>query len=494
MSVTESSSYKVIFKATSLFGGVQVYNILIGIVKSKFIAVLLGPAGMGITGLLTSATSLVQGFTAMGLSSSAVKNIAEAFGSGNEERLSNIVAAFKKLVWVTGLFGVIVTILISPMLSKYSFGNYDYTIPFIFLSITLLLQQLSAGQSVLLQGTRKLKHLAKSSILGSTIGLLISVPIYYIFGISGIVPTLILNAVTTLMLTWWFAKSIPIEKHKVSSKRAFLEGKEMLRMGLVMSLNSVLVLGVSYILRAYISNAGGIEEVGLFSAGHTIVSTYVGLVFTAMTTDYYPRLAAVNKDSIKTMSVVNQQAEIAVLILSPMLVAFLLIMPTIVLILYSDKFVGANGYMQWAILGMPFKTAAWAIAYQFIAKGESKVFAINELIANAYILILSIVGYSIYGLDGLGISFALTNLLYLLQVFYVARNKYQFKFSSSFNKVFYFQLLLLVLCFLNVLFVNGFFLYITGFALVMLSSFFAFKGLDKRIGLVIYFKDYLRKK
>ncbi|MDO9634459.1 MAG: oligosaccharide flippase family protein [Paludibacter sp.] len=252
MESVDNTAYKSIFKATSLFGGVQIYNIIIGIIKSKFIAILLGPTGMGIAGLLTSATSLVQGFTAMGLSSSAIKNIAEANSNEDDGKLSLVVTVFKRLVWFTGILGMIVTIIIAPLLSKYSFGNYDYTIPFIFLSVTLLLQQLSAGRNVLLQGMRKLNYLAKSAVIGSTIGLLVSVPIYYYMGIKGIVPTLILNAIIVFLITWWFARKIKIEKIKVSTKQTFKEGKGMLKMGIVMSLNSVLVLGSSFVLRAFI--------------------------------------------------------------------------------------------------------------------------------------------------------------------------------------------------------------------------------------------------
>ena len=57
-SETEKQEYKNSLKATSLFGGVQVYNIIITILKSKVVALLLGPGGMGIYGLLTSTSDL----------------------------------------------------------------------------------------------------------------------------------------------------------------------------------------------------------------------------------------------------------------------------------------------------------------------------------------------------------------------------------------------------------------------------------------------------
>jgi O-antigen/teichoic acid export membrane protein len=486
----DKSAYRSIFKAISLFGGVQVFNILIQIVKQKFIAILLGPTGMGISGLYTSATQLIQEFTSMGLSSSAVKNVAEANGGGDFQRISGVITVLRKLVWITGMLGMIVVIVLSPILSKSTFGNYDHTIPFIFLSTTLLLQQLSAGQSVVLQGMRKLNHLAKSGVLGSFFGLIFSVPIYYFFGIDGIVPTIILSSITTLLLTWYFSKKIKIEKQNITPKQTFKEGKEMLKMGLVMSLNSILVLGVAYIVRIFIIRIGGSEEVGLYTAGFAIVNGYVGLIFTAMGTDYYPRLAGVIADNKKCKEIINQQAEIAILIIAPIIMIFLLLAPSAITILYSNKFVPITGFIQWAMLGMIFKAASWAIAFQFIAKGEMKTFAINETITNLYVLIFNLFGYYVFGLDGLGISFALSYLIYFLQVYFISNNKFNFNFIESFNKLFSIQLLLLVSCFVLVYFWKSNFVYIPTIILTFICCIYSFRELDKRMELVKAIKKF----
>ena len=68
----QKCSYRQIVKATSLFGGVQFFQIIISVIRSKFVAILLGPAGMGVVGLLTATTGLVAGLTNFGLGTSAV--------------------------------------------------------------------------------------------------------------------------------------------------------------------------------------------------------------------------------------------------------------------------------------------------------------------------------------------------------------------------------------------------------------------------------------
>lgn len=479
---SNQSSYRQIFKATSLFGGVQVFNIVISIIRSKIIAILLGPTGIGIAGLFTSTTGLISGITNFGLGTSAVRDIATANESNNVERISKVIYVFKRLVWLTGILGLILTLIFAPWLSQITFGNKKYTIAFIWLSIILLLNQLSSGQSVILQGMRKLKYLAQANIAGSIIGLLISVPIYYVWHIDGIVPAIILTSLASLAIAWFFASKIKIQQTNITWKETIIEGKGMLRMGFVLSLSGLITILGSYIVRIYISNKGGLSDVGLYGAGFAVISTYVGLVFSAMTTDYYPRLSAISHENTAAAQLINQQAETAILIISPILTIFLIFINFIVTILYSSKFISIAGMIHWAALGMYFKTASWSISYIFPAKGESKIFFWSEIVANFYMLILNIAGYTYFGLDGLGISFLLNYIIYYIQVHTIAKLKYNFEFMVDFKLIFVFQLLLGILCFLNIKFIPSPFTYFSGIILVIMSIWFSFKELKKRIG------------
>lgn len=479
----QQSSYRQIFKATSLFGGVQVFNILIGIIRSKFIAVLLGPAGMGISGLLTSTTGMIGGLTNFGLGSSAVKNVAEAHVQDDKQRINTVISTLRRLVWITGLLGAFVTLVLAPWLSELTFGNRDYTYPFMFLSITLLFSQLGVGQNVLLQGTRSLKQLAKANVLGSLLGLFVTVPLYYYFGTNGIVPALIIASAVALILSWYFSRKISIDKTQLSFKEIWQEGKGMLVMGFMLSLSGLITLAVSYLTRIYIGRVGGVGQVGLYNAGFAIIGTYVGLVFTAMGTDYYPRLSGVANDNKLASETINQQAEIAILILAPILMIFFVFINWVVQLLYSSQFIPVNEMIQWAALGMFFRAASWSIAFIFMAKGASKLFFINELLANIYALVLNILGYKFFGLDGLGISFLLGYILYLIQVYVVCNRKYAFNFDKTFVKIFVLQLACAVACFGVVKFIPLPYQYLAGSVLIVLSAVYSLRELDKRLAI-----------
>lgn len=479
----QQSSYRQIIKATSLFGGVQLFQIIILIIRSKFIAVLLGPAGMGIAGLLNSTLGFIAGLTEFGLGISSVKNIAAANGTGNYRKISIVIKVLRRLVWITGLLGTIITLVFAPLLSQLTFGNKDYTLAFIWISVTLLFKQLSSGQMAILQGMRKLQYLAKANLYGSILGLILTIPLYFYWGFDGIVPGIIGSSVVTLALSWFFANKIKIEPVKVSRLRTIAEGKEMLTLGFMISLSGIITLGTSYILRIFISNEGGVDQVGLFNAGFAIVNTYVGLVFAAMSTDYFPRLSSVAQNNEKAKNVINQQAEIALLIMSPILMVFLVFINWIVIILYSTKFIPVSDMILWAALGMFFKAASWSIGYILLAKGAPKIFFWNELLSNFYILVLNVLSYYLLGLTGLGISFLVGYVFHLIQMFLVSRIKYDFTFYIGFYKIFIVQFLLAVGCFLLVKFSSHVYSYIFGSLLIAISAVYSYKELDKRLDL-----------
>lgn len=480
----DKSGYRQIMKATSIFGGVQVFQIMIGIFRSKFIAVILGPAGMGLSGLLQAGTGMIAGLTNFGLSSSAIKNISAAQAEEDEEKVGRVIAVFRRLVWATGLLGLIVTLGLSSFLSQLTFGNKDYTWAFALLSITLLINQISAGQGVLLRAMRQVKLMAKSSIIGSVLGLVTTIPLYYFFGMDGIVPALIIAAFTSLFLTWYFASRLSFKKIKVDFTTVKLEGKEMLTMGFMISLSGIITLAFSYLVRIFISNYGSVDDVGLYNAGFAIVNTYVGMIFTAMATDYYPKLSGVAHDVDKMNQTINQQAEIAILILSPIILVFIVFIKWVVFLLYSEAFLPVNQMILYAAVGMLFKALSWAIAFVFLAKSASKFFFWNELITNIYMLGLNLTGYYWYGLTGLGVSFLVTYVLYAFQVYLVSIRLFNFKIDSELVKIFFLNLTLTVICLLVVLLImDSYLMYLIGLVLILVSAIYNLINLDIRIGL-----------
>jgi len=263
-------------------------------------------------------------------------------------------------------------------------------------------------------------------------------------------------------------------------------------MGFLLSTSGWITLGTSYILRVFLSRKGGIDQVGYYDAGFAIINTYVGLIFAALGTDYYPRLSGVTDNHSKVINTINQQAEVSLLILAPILTVFLIYNKIVIVILYSANFTVIEEMIEWAALGIYFKAASWTLAYLFIAKGSAKIYFWSELIASIYILLLNLTGYILWGLEGLGISFLIGYFIYSLQVFFLTKFKYSFNFKKEFIVIFGIQFFLGLICFgIAKLAISPLTLF-TGTILIVLSSVYSYTEINKRVGMNEIYKKMFR--
>lgn len=431
MKENTQSSYRQIFKATSVFGGVQVFNILVTIIKTKVVALLLGPEGVGIIGLFKSTVDIVSNLSNLGLAQSAVRDVARANGLNDKTELGIIVVVVRKWIWITGTAGTVILLFFAPLFSEFSFGNRNYTFAFMLLSLTILLTAITSGKNILMQGTRNIKYMAASGLLGAIVGLLVSVPLFYIWGMKGIVPSLVLTAIVTLIISFYYSNKIKIENVYLTIREIVVRGESMLKLGISMMISAYLVTLTSYLIRAYISRVGGIDEVGFFQAGFSLVEVYFGMVFTAMSADYYPRLTGSSENSMKMVSEINHQIEIALLILLPLILVFILFIPYIVTLLYSSQFIPTIPYISYAVFGIIFKSVSWACGFVLFAMGKNKLFLFTAFFFNIIFLFNNVLGYKLNGLMGLGISYAVNYLIHFIFLVYIIKRIIPYKLTYN---------------------------------------------------------------
>lgn len=490
----KKNNYQDVLKLTSLFGGVQLFQILIQIFKSKLIAIYLGTTGMGILSMITSTTGFVSVFTSFGLSTVGTKIIASANGTNDVHKISFTYTILRRSVLITGGIGMLLTILLSPMLSKISFGNYQYVTSFILLSVTFLFDQVSSGQAALIRGMQFFKNLANATFIGSLTGLFVSIPIYFIWGIDGIVPAIIITSLLSFAINSFFSRSIKIPTLNISWDDFFKEGISVLKMGFLVSLSGIVATGSSFVFRLVINQFGNIEQVGLFSAGFTLLSTYVGLIFSAMAADYFPRLSNYHDDNALCQQAINVQAHISLVLLTPVLLLFLIFCPLIIQLIYSKTFLQVQEMLYWAIPGMLFRAVSWSISYIFLAKGDSKIFFYHELISSIYTLVLNILGFTFYGLSGVGISFTLGYLFYFIHMSLLCNAMYGIKIENSIVLVLIKSLIVIFIALLIVFLSPSILIkYILGILVIFYGIYKSFGDLNSKVDFIASIKKIFQR-
>jgi O-antigen/teichoic acid export membrane protein len=156
-------------------------------------------------------------------------------------------------------------------------------------------------------------------------------------------------------------------------------------------------------------------------------------------------------------------------------------MPFILKLLYSDEFAGSNEYIIWACIGMMFRMSSWVVSFLFVAKAEAKLFVVNEIAANLYTVIFSVVGYSVAGMSGLGLAFFFAYLAYNIQVYIIAWRRYGFSYSRDFIYNFIVQLTIVIVCLGIAELFTGWLKYLFGVVFVLISCVLSFKGLNEKM-------------
>jgi PST family polysaccharide transporter len=400
-----TASFRAILKSTTLIGGASVLNILISMVRTKFVAILLGPAGIGLLGMYGQIITLVGTATGMGIGSSGVRQVAEAFGTNDNDRIARTVIALRRTAWLTGGYGLIIMVFLSGPISWVTFGTNDHALPIAFLGVSLLLASISAGQACVLRGTRRIADIAIITVLGALCSALISIPCFYVWGLKGIAPSLVLSAVAALITSWWYARRVPIKPLVMSWGESRNEARTLLTLGFSFMGAGLVSSASTYLIQRLLIRQFGVEEFGIYQAALALSGVLVAFVLNAMGADYYPRLTEAAGDNASVHRMVNEQSQIAILLALPGLAAMMIFSPLIIEFFYSPSFVAAVPILRWCILGVLGRVFSWPLGFVILAQGKGKLFLVTESLSYGLHLAAVYFFIRLWGINGAGIAF-----------------------------------------------------------------------------------------
>lgn len=401
----ERHTYGQILRSTALIGGSSVVNVAFGIIRNKAMALLLGPAGMGLMGIYYSIADLTQSLAGMGIQSSGVRQIAEAVGSGEEERIARTVTVLKRISLLLGVVGGGLLVSLAGPVSQFTFGNDRHTTGITLLAFAVFLRLVAAGQGALIQGMRRISELAKVSALGAFTGTVASVVLVYFLGEQGVALSLVATAVLAAVFSWWYSRHLDVRPRAMTMSQVGYESVALLKLGLAFMASGFLTMGAAYAIRMIVLREVDFEAAGLYQSAWALGGLYVGFILQAMGADFYPRLTAVSTDDDECNRLVNEQAQISLLLAGPGVIATLTFAPIVVTLFYSAEFSSAVDLLRWVCLGMMLRVIAWPMGFIVVAKGAQAIFFWTEVAAALVHVGLAWLLVRTIGLDGAGMAF-----------------------------------------------------------------------------------------
>ncbi len=451
-------------------------------VRTKLVAVLLGPSGIGLVGLYITATGLVGAFSNLGISSSGVREVAEADASGDKERVARTVHTLRRACWVTGVFGWLLTIALAYPLSLWTFGSSERAIAIAILGSTLLVAAISGGQTALLQGTRRIGDLARLNVISVIASTIVAVSLYAWLGEQGIVPVLIASALVNLGFSWWFARRVQTVAFAQGWRETYQHSKRFIGLGLSFMWSGLLTAIVALVSRSWVVKELGLEANGIYQAAWGISVMFAGFILGAMGTDFYPRLTAVSSDNTQVNRLVNEQTEIGILLALPGLLGTLAFAPWIMHIFYSAKFLAGAELLPWFILGIFGRVVSWPMGFILLAKGESRWFAASETTFGIMHLILTLILLHWLGLWGVALAFAILYAIYSLAMLILSHHLTGFRWSQHALRLLLLSTVLIIAGFGTQKCLPGTPGIVLGVVFTTIASLFSLRGIAKRLG------------
>jgi O-antigen/teichoic acid export membrane protein len=438
------ASYRRILKTSSIIGGATVTNIVIGLVRTKILAVLLGPSGIGLVSLYSGLMTTAAAVATMGVGMIGTRQIAEAISKDDERALAVVCRAIFWGSLFLASAGALVVWSLREVLAVHVLGGAEHASIVGWLAFGVALSVAGASQGALIQGMRRIGDMARLSVYGSVLNAALGVALLWQWGHAGLVTYVLIGPLVSFLLGHWYVSRLPkLTSSDISIKEMAHQWQTLLRLGVPFMGAGLVGALVQLWIRVEVGNTLGSEALGQFQAAWVVSMQYISIVLGAMAADYYPRLASLIHDHKAANQLVNEQTEIALLLSAPVFIGIIGLAPWVIHLLYSSAFAPAVDVLRWQVLGDVLKVASWPLGFIILAAGDWKTFFWVETLAFLMMGTL-IAGLSnSVGLPITGIAFLVMYAVYLPLVYWLAKRRIGFHWQQSVTILF---LSILMLC------------------------------------------------
>ena len=427
----DDGSYRQILRSSSIIGGASVINIVIGLLRIKMAAALLGPAGIGLIGLLTTLASTASTVAGLGFGNVGTRQIAEAAGKQDAAAMA---AARRALFWgslVLAFCGAAVFWLLRNVFAVHVLGDVSLSNDLGWLALAVALTVASASQTALLNGMRQIGDLARVSVLSALLSTLLGVSALMLWGRGGLITFVIAAPLASFLLGHVYVARLPkIDAPRTPMLILVEQWTVLAKLGAAFMVAGLAVILGQLAVRILVQQQLGLDALGFYQAASAISMTYIGFVLTAMGTDYYPRLTAVIHDQAAVNRMVNEQTEVALLLVGPIILAMIGLAPWVIELLYASSFHPATDILRLQVLGDLLKICSWPLGFVILAAGHGRNFMVTEGLATMTFVMVAWLLLPKLGLVGSALAYVCMYVVYLPMVFMVSTRIIDFRWGN----------------------------------------------------------------
>ena len=422
-----------------LFGASHGVSILLRLILNKIAAVTLGPAGLGVLSLFQGAYNFGKAGGALGINRSIPRVLASK-NAATSKIIHSYVTTTVLLAVVVGSFsGVSLGIglkIVNPDYLSDVLGNNAI----VMLALCVAVGTLSDCLLAVLSGLRWRLKFAFITILISLASLVVGAILY---------PTYQLAAVPIVVLVSAGAACIPclfVLRKLIRIKFTFLGSlvNKLFGLGSTLFLIGVLNLGAEFGIKSYLAISAGYADLAIYQVGLTIISGYVGVLMSALLTDYLPKISAPKLSNDAIQKAVNDQIWVGLFVVTSVLVPLILFSGEIVRLLYTDAFSTAATFLTIALISALMFSLSNPLDLILIAKNQARLLLYFALVYRSLQLVISVVIFERYGLTGLACSMVALQAFHTVAMIAIVNKCFSISLAKEVYLTFSLQMILVI--------------------------------------------------
>ena len=410
-----------IIRTSAITGAMSLVTMVASLLRGKVLALCLGPAGIGLSGIINQIVTLESQVLGLGLPTVAVKSVAE---TSPEER-PKAESVISRLALSVGLLGLLVGLIISPLVTLATFGTLEHLPLVVAASVAAPAAIMTGIWSAVIQGRGEVGFLAKSQAAFAVVSALIAAPLIWYGGLNGLALSVVIAALIPFVGFW---------TRRPRGPTGPAEDKEARRRIIQAGLSVLAAIAIAQ-LAAYATRMAVVKQLGVFDAGLSQAALAVsgglpGFVFSAMALDYYPRVSGAQNRK-ETERATNMQVQACMVIATPLFVGMILFGAPLLEFYYSKEFISAAGLMAWMTASVAFRVISWPAGYWLLAKASPREYLLIEGPAAILAPVTTSLLLPGYGLAGAGAAMVLSALVYAAVILLFMRRRGGINYSAS---------------------------------------------------------------
>ncbi|MEM7058397.1 MAG: oligosaccharide flippase family protein [Pseudomonadota bacterium] len=395
-------------------GAARASTTLIAVVRTKIVAVLLGPEGIGLLGLLTSLQEAGAQTADGGMSHSGVRQLARA--RNTPARLARIRLAMAAAILCLAVTAAVSIWMLRIPLSELVTGTKDHATSFGILGVGIAALMIFRWQQTLLCGFQRVASHSGLTTIAAALGAVVGIGAILLWHQDGIVWAVLMPPAVGILLaplfTWGLPQTATLPTWQ-DLRLAAAHGRTLFRLGISLLLSALAVLLTPMILRIFLARDAGLDQVGFYQAGLVITLHLTGLIMAAVSMDYYPRLSAVAGSARQLAALMNAQARLHLAFGGPLAILIAATAPFLLQVLFSPAFTVAAALVQWMMLGAVLRLAAVPAEMILMATAQTGTILRLQLAHQCLVLAGALVFWPMAGLAGLGLAYCLGQAAHL---------------------------------------------------------------------------------